>query len=76
MNVRANKHAIRECYLSFNHIYHRLALFADDPYYVYVQQFYPRTLAEEISKRTEKGANYNYCFQVPDNTTYTASTTT
>lgn len=73
---RQNKLAIRECYLSFNHIYHRIALVSDSPNFILIQQFTPNSsLSDEMSKKSNKISVYNYYFQVPDNSTYTASTT-
>lgn len=77
---RAKHTVTRECSLSFNHIYHRICLVEDRQHdeqpYILIQNFVPKhSVSEEVQKKV-KSNNYNYLFQVPDDFTYTASTTT
>lgn len=64
----------RECSLSFNHIYHRICLIELDLPYILLQQFLPKSLLSD-DKNQAKATKYNYLFQVPDDSTYMASTT-
>ncbi|KAI6235336.1 DEP domain-containing protein [Aphelenchoides besseyi] len=71
------KSIIWECFLSFNHIYHRIVLCNGMPNYIVIQQLDPKSTVnnELVIKKPSRGNIYNYCFQVPDSMTYAASTT-
>lgn len=63
-----NNTVFRECFLSFNRMYHHLYMVNDG---ITVIQFSPR-LEEpyEISEAAERG-EYTYLFQIPDSSQYT-----
>uniref|UniRef100_A0A1I8BY24 DEP domain-containing protein n=1 Tax=Meloidogyne hapla TaxID=6305 RepID=A0A1I8BY24_MELHA len=80
---RARQPVQREVCLSFNHIYHRISLIIEDmddlintkDAIILVQQFIPKHMVNQELYNPAKSNNYNYLFQVPDDTRYMASTT-
>lgn len=62
----------RECFLSFNQIYHRLCMVNDG---ITVSQFSPRLEEPHETPEVAKRREYIYQFQIPDSPQYTLCST-
>uniref|UniRef100_A0AC34QI27 DEPDC5 protein C-terminal domain-containing protein n=1 Tax=Panagrolaimus sp. JU765 TaxID=591449 RepID=A0AC34QI27_9BILA len=64
---------LKQCTLSFNHIYHRIMIVQEHT--IMLQHFAPKQMNRFDELRNKTYEEYNYLFQVPDDYEYTASKT-
>lgn len=80
MARRSMPNFLKQCVLSFNHIYHRIMIVHEHSQFLMLQHFAPKSMkgierGRIRGRKEERLQTYNYMFQVPDDYNYTASKT-